>query len=174
VSIWVNENAKARGGEFPWNSFSPECFQAFQPDKQTWLECVANKYRDKVSLKQDSCISTPRQTEEDAEGRKQRQDPHRGSVVPWELDRVGQSSHLPVAWRTPVKLLEGCATWELSLGSLDVMILHRFQSSVCHNNIANPYYSQISHLWRQQTSFYVDDIRGKSSNCLGSMAKPWS
>jgi hypothetical protein len=41
MSIWVNENAKASGGEFPWNSFPRECLQTFQPVKQTWLEYVA-------------------------------------------------------------------------------------------------------------------------------------
>jgi hypothetical protein len=32
MSIWVNENAKAPGGEFLWNSFPHECFSACQAD----------------------------------------------------------------------------------------------------------------------------------------------
>jgi hypothetical protein len=40
MSIQVNENAKAPGGEFPWNSLPPECSQASQPVKQTSLECA--------------------------------------------------------------------------------------------------------------------------------------
>jgi hypothetical protein len=40
MSMRVNKNANALGGEFPWNPLPRDCYQASLPAKQTSLECA--------------------------------------------------------------------------------------------------------------------------------------